>query len=1102
MENFRRNHMNYSKNESDINSTEEVEEIEISRYDSEDLYPTNINFIIPGNSKFSKVEKSFNVYNYKFPKHKRISKLKHSPICTCKHPNSNCQDNYIRKNIYHIPSNPNICPYCVIENEMIVNPNQSFKTEIPDTPFGSDELENELINQNRNRRDRNNNTNIIKTLPTLYRRETPYFNQKIYYSNNISNSANMPICYYGNINSNIRNISQYDRNNLNFLERTNYNMNKMINNNLFMYEQKTNNFIIDNEPIPPSQINLKNFNKIFNKPQATQNENKDMKFKQVINNSKQKDNKENIIDKQNIMENLGINELNEEKEKNINLEEDNANIDYINNNQIINNENNIELNINNENKNKEIKEEKNENNNIQNNLNDIKIEINNKNKVDNIKNAQTQENKNENILDNINSEQNQKNNENKIDDEKIEQNEEIHKEIIKENNIIEQNDINDNKNEINNIKDEQMNENYKESKLLNNQEEQKKEKEDENNINNTKENKIDNEYYINKEKDEIEQINIKNNYDNKISIQNDNNSGLNIDINEQNEININNIDVNNIENNLNEKIDNEENQMKEKIIKDIINNKNEDLSEKNKFENEIISKENENNYENMNINSEDKELNEKFVESNDNNIDNLNNENLNPVDNINQNEKENIIVNEKNENKDFNNDNNAEVNINNYELNNNFDNVNNDIYNNNFNQIEEYENEDESISQKEENKNELYNTNGNQNMDNYESTNCPKKSEYNILNNQETSNINPIQQLNKKKEINISLKQNLENKINDTEKMVQENIKINTKDELDSSNKKISSGNKNKKSLNKINKENKYKIPQSNELLFNPKISKKKQIEPLFSKYEQLKGQKNNVHSNLNAQTNGPLYKKAIEIFPSQYGTEMYYKNQFRQSDYNTNINSSNKKTEKSNKTTSDKKRIEKTKKENNNVNKELFKIKKYSNKTYHAYKSKIKSDNPFVGLSHYDKNTKERKSLISKTIQKEGDEYSDILIFEDNILNKRILTQEELNQFINILIKFLFEKDEKDTYEHKIGKVINIIKNMNKDEQNKVLNNLKSNTKDEYTNKIYEKIKIKIDEFKDKLTKVYKNEQASEEDEDIIYKLKPKTSNKKVFKK
>ena len=163
MENYRRIKMNYPQNESDINSTEEVEEIEISRYDSEDLYPTNINFVIPGNSKFSKIEKSFNVYNSKFSKHKKIPQLKHKPICICKHPNSNCQDNYIRKNIYHIPSNPNMCPYCVIENEMIVNPNQSFKTEIPNTPFGSDELENVLINQNRIKRNINNDNNIIQT---------------------------------------------------------------------------------------------------------------------------------------------------------------------------------------------------------------------------------------------------------------------------------------------------------------------------------------------------------------------------------------------------------------------------------------------------------------------------------------------------------------------------------------------------------------------------------------------------------------------------------------------------------------------------------------------------------------------------------------------------------------------------------------------------------------------------------------------------------------------------------------------------------------------------------------------------------------------------
>ena len=54
----------------------------------------------------------------------------------------------------------------------------------------------------------------------------------------------------------------------------------------------------------------------------------------------------------------------------------------------------------------------------------------------------------------------------------------------------------------------------------------------------------------------------------------------------------------------------------------------------------------------------------------------------------------------------------------------------------------------------------------------------------------------------------------------------------------------------------------------------------------------------------------------------------MYYKSQFRQSGYYTNINSSNKKSDKNNKTISGKKRTEKTKNENNNVYNELFGIK------------------------------------------------------------------------------------------------------------------------------------------------------------------------------
>ena len=72
----------------------------------------------------------------------------------------------------------------------------------------------------------------------------------------------------------------------------------------------------------------------------------------------------------------------------------------------------------------------------------------------------------------------------------------------------------------------------------------------------------------------------------------------------------------------------------------------------------------------------------------------------------------------------------------------------------------------------------------------------------------------------------------------------------------------------------------------------------------------------------------------------------------------------------------------------------------------------------------------------------------------------------------------------------------------MKKEEQNIVLTNLKATAKDEYACKIYEKIQNKIDDFKEKITKVYKNEQNLEEDEDIIFKLKPTTSNKKKSKK
>ena len=243
------------------------------------------------------------------------------------------------------------------------------------------------------------------------------------------------------------------------------------------------------------------------------------------------------------------------------------------------------------------------------------------------------------------------------------------------------------------------------------------------------------------------------------------------------------------------------------------------------------------------------------------------------------------------------------------------------------------------------------------------------------------------------------------------------------------------------------------------------------------------------------------MNKKTIEIFPSKLGVEMPYKSQLRQDDYMINNNN----LEKNNlsKTTPGKK----TKKMIINQklsNKDQLYVIKAEKKTYHKFKSNIKSNNPFIGLSHYDKNTKERKNLISKKIQKEETEFNDIIIFEENILKKRDLTEEELNQFINILIKYIFESEEKNldnknAYEFKINKISNIIINMKKEEQNKVLENLQKNAKDEYSNKLFSQLKTKIKDFKNKIEKVYKKEENSEDEEfENIYN----SSNKKKYKK
>ncbi len=361
-----------------------------------------------------------------------------------------------------------------------------------------------------------------------------------------------------------------------------------------------------------------------------------------------------------------------------------------------------------------------------------------------------------------------------------------------------------------------------------------------------------------------------------------------------------------------------------------------------------------------------------------------------------------------------------------------------------------------------------------------------------------TKENNNSEKENEEEEENIII--NNQNNEKEKEQKQLEKNESNIKTSLSASKKRKNTENKNLSSSKKSNSKNyKLKAPQSGELLFNPKKPKKKPIEPLFSKYEQLEPQVKKSKLSSTLQPNSSLYKKSIEVFPSQFGTEMPYKSQLRESNYS----SYSIKNMKLNKTL-DKRKSNYSEINSSSKKKEKDKLKKYSNKNYYTYKSNIKSDNPFVGLSQYDKTTKERKNMIAQAVEKEENEFNEIIILEGNISQNRDLNDNELNQLINTFTKYLFEQEEKNlenknSYEFKINKVSNMIKNMKRELQNKVLEGIQKGIKDEYSKELFEKLSIKINEFKEKLDKVYIFEKKGE-DNDYFYKAS--STSKKNLKK
>ena len=237
------------------------------------------------------------------------------------------------------------------------------------------------------------------------------------------------------------------------------------------------------------------------------------------------------------------------------------------------------------------------------------------------------------------------------------------------------------------------------------------------------------------------------------------------------------------------------------------------------------------------------------------------------------------------------------------------------------------------------------------------------------------------------------------------------------------------------------------KAKNSYKLIFNPKIPIINPKETLLNP-EQLN--RNEKYQNNNEGES--FYKKTKEIFPSQLGVEIPYKSITKD-----NLHSRSSLIE--------------------NSNKNKFKMKKYENKAYFTYRNNMKNSNPFKGPNEYEKNQKDRKNQIAEAVEKEENDFNEIAIIEDNIMNHRELSEEEYNQLINKFNQILYSKievvlgnkEELKNYESKITKITNIIQEMKIDEQNKVLEYLETNADNNMKKELFRKLENNFKKYQDK---------------------------------
>ena len=1065
------NQMNFPQNESD----EEYEIIEIyerDRYDDNELFPFNINFVLPGKSTsyFSSQNQNHSLFNkqnefsyngYKQQNNNQNNIRFYSPPSNP--PNISIKSSNLSKYPERIINNEENVPLYGQGNEVINNVNFSHDQiqaqnqnnkmgQVPPIPPKSNKL-NQYFSENEQK---NINQNNVPTYAPQ--------NLKQNYNNQIDNQNNVNMNPIYNLKSvpviNNQNISygyQHPQDNKSISSQALFTNNQNINKDgtkvseSAKFETKTN-IVLSNEPkvSREEKENLKDavIKTIVNPDGTTSTVLQKTYVKYITEN--EPINLSNLSSNM-IQNNVGQNS--ENSKNNISYMKEKKSIYTTVTNEVIPVENAYNQNINLNNINKSQYEVVNQNKDLgfkQINSNEIYNDMKKENNI--IPN-------NQNIIPNIQN--NMINPENNIPNKNIIDNNQYINPSVQNNNINDKNII-PNQNMIQNTQNNYNNENPTLNNIIN--------PEHNNNIT-----------YNNPEPQNM-------NYTNKISKEfNDNNFQQN-SYNE-NQFNIQKDNVNYEQNN-NQIIDSHSN---ENEFTNYYNQgqkddagKNEDFKEQN---NEKLNY----NKENENVDNNNKLLEEKKIENS-----NEGYMNSNEV----QNERK-IVTNEDKEKKENSNKSYSEENI--HENLNEKEKENDKEYiNENEDEINDYENLDQNqINEETNKKEEKMKKDKNSKPPSQKGSKKPKKEKENKIKNENEQERNY-------RNNNIFQKENEKYSTSSFKLLTQEkkpyknktNTKTQQKDKKNSdillSNKSNEPKKENNEDLTLNKNAIKNNINQSGDLKFNPKISKSKPFEPLFSKYEQLEGQSQYNNADINV-FKEPVFKKSQEIFPSHLGIEMPYKSKLRESLYNKsstykNFRRSRKKDTKSNK---------KSENEFDSIKKD----EKTEKKTYYTYKSSTKSNNPFKGPSEMQKSSKERKNNIARTVEKEENEFYDIALIEEKIANKSEVNEEELNQLISrfneIMYKDYSEKEELKGYEYKINKIGNIVKNMGNKEQNKILEDLKKNADNEYKKEMFQKLKSSIEDYnKNRKYKMNKNETYNEEKEKEGYSVQVKSTKKKNIKK